>query len=74
VIVNLTRFVLLLRRVGRRICFLKKTIVQDETIRPPGGALAWPASLIASPGAGEESQRAELIALGSALLRTNVSD
>ena len=48
-----------MRRVGRRIRFLKKPIVQNELIRPLRRTLPGLTGLIASPGAREEPQGAE---------------
>ena len=69
--VDLAGLVLFLRRVGRRIRFLKESIVQNELIRPLRRTLPRLAGLIASPGAGEEPQGTEPVGGGHAVLRTD---
>jgi hypothetical protein len=53
-VVDLARFVLVLRRIRRCVRFLEKAIVQNERVRSLGSAVSRVARLIASPAADEE--------------------
>ena len=59
VMMDLAFLVLFLRRVGRRVPFLEKPIVEDELVGAFSRATSRLAGLIASPGSGEESHGRE---------------